>query len=107
MLKTQPNTALRSGLPPERMVCATHSEERARGCFVNAHYPVVHTLVNVELPESLTYGSKENTMTQKTNFHFGVIGASFIITDMYEDTMLDSPLHNYHPSYIATRAIKR
>lgn len=30
----------------------------------------------------------------------------FVITDMYEDYMLDSPLHNYHPSYIATRAMK-
>ncbi len=32
--------------------------------------------------------------------------AGFVITDMYEDYMLDSPLHTYHPSYIATRAIK-
>lgn len=32
--------------------------------------------------------------------------AGFVITDIYEDYMLDSPLHTYHPSYIATRAIK-
>src|SRR5512134_1589011 len=36
----------------------------------------------------------------------GQCDAGFSITDMYEDYMLDSPLHNYHPSYIATRAIK-
>ena len=36
----------------------------------------------------------------------GQCAAGFVITDMYEDYMLDSPLHNYHPSYIATRAIK-
>jgi len=37
----------------------------------------------------------------------GQMDAGFVITDMYEDYMLDSPLHNYHPSYIATRAVKR
>ena len=36
----------------------------------------------------------------------GQCAAGFVITDMYEDYMLDSPLHNYHPSYIATRALK-
>ena len=33
--------------------------------------------------------------------------AGFVLTDVYEDYMLDSPLHKYHPSYIATRALKR
>jgi len=37
----------------------------------------------------------------------GQCDAGFVITDMYEDYMLDSPLHNYHPSYIATRAMKK
>ena len=37
----------------------------------------------------------------------GQLDAGFVITDMYEDYMMDSPLHNYHPSYIATRAVKR
>jgi SAM-dependent methyltransferase len=37
----------------------------------------------------------------------GQLDAGLVITDMYEDYMLDSPLHNYHPSYIATRALKR
>lgn len=36
----------------------------------------------------------------------GQCAAGFVITDMYEDYMLDSPLHKYHPSYIATRAVK-
>jgi 2-polyprenyl-3-methyl-5-hydroxy-6-metoxy-1,4-benzoquinol methylase len=36
----------------------------------------------------------------------GQCSAGLVITDLYEDYMLDSPLHNYHPSYIATRAIK-
>jgi SAM-dependent methyltransferase len=36
----------------------------------------------------------------------GQCDARFAITDMYEDYMLDSLVHNYHPNYIATRAIK-
>lgn len=36
----------------------------------------------------------------------GQCNAGFVITDMYEDYMLDSPLHNYHPNYMATRAVK-
>ena len=36
----------------------------------------------------------------------GQCDAGFVITDMYEDYMLDSPLHKYHPSYLATRAVK-
>lgn len=36
----------------------------------------------------------------------GQCNAGFIITDLYEDYMLDSVLHNYHPNYIATRAVK-
>lgn len=36
----------------------------------------------------------------------GQCSAGLMITDLYEDYMMDSPLHNYHPSYIATRAIK-
>ena len=37
----------------------------------------------------------------------GQCEAGFVITDVYEDYMLDSPLHKYHPSYLATRALKR
>jgi len=36
----------------------------------------------------------------------GQCDAGFAITAMYEDYMLDSPLHNYHPSYLATRAVR-
>jgi SAM-dependent methyltransferase len=36
----------------------------------------------------------------------GQCRAGFVITDIYEDYMLDSPLHKYHPSYFATRAVK-
>src|SRR5512144_319515 len=36
----------------------------------------------------------------------GQCDAGFVITDLYEDYMLDSPLHHYYPSYVATRAVK-
>jgi SAM-dependent methyltransferase len=36
----------------------------------------------------------------------GQCDAGFIITDMYEDYMMDSALHNFHPNYVATRAKK-
>jgi len=36
----------------------------------------------------------------------GQCESGFVITDLYEDYMTDSPLHKYHPSYIATRSVK-
>ena len=36
----------------------------------------------------------------------GQCAAGLVITDLYEDYMLDSLVHHYHASYIATRAIK-
>jgi SAM-dependent methyltransferase len=36
----------------------------------------------------------------------GQCTAGFVIIDLYEDYMLESQLHNYHPNYLATRAIK-
>ena len=36
----------------------------------------------------------------------GQCAAGLMITDLYEDVMLDSPLGKFHPNYIATRAIK-
>lgn len=41
-----------------------------------------------------------------TNLLGGQLDAGFVITDMYEDYMSDSPLRHYHPNYIATRAVK-
>jgi SAM-dependent methyltransferase len=37
----------------------------------------------------------------------GQCAAGFVITDVYEDYMLESPLHKYHASYMATRAVKQ
>jgi SAM-dependent methyltransferase len=37
----------------------------------------------------------------------GQCDAGFVITNIYEDYMPDSPLHKFHPNYFATRAVKR
>jgi len=36
----------------------------------------------------------------------GQCAGRFVLTDLYEDVMPDSPLAKYHPNYIATRAVK-
>jgi len=36
----------------------------------------------------------------------GQCDARFMITELYEDYMRDSPLHNYRPNYLPTRAVK-
>ena len=59
----------------------------------------LHELIEKGLP--LEFGHS------LTDLLGGQCDAGFVITDVYEDYMLDSPLHNYHPSYIATRAMKR
>ncbi|MBK9007479.1 MAG: hypothetical protein IPM31_10855 [Anaerolineae bacterium] len=41
-----------------------------------------------------------------TDLLSGQCAAGFVITDLYEDVMTDSPLGKYHPNYIATRAVK-
>ena len=37
----------------------------------------------------------------------GQCDAGFVITDVDDDYRLESPLQKYHPSYVATRAVKR
>ena len=37
----------------------------------------------------------------------GQCDAGFVITDLYEDYMPDSPIHKFHPNYFATRAVIR
>lgn len=41
-----------------------------------------------------------------TNLLGGQLDAGLILTALYEDYKTDSPLSNFHPSYIATRAVK-
>ncbi len=59
-----------------------------------------------ELEEHMAKGLPLEFGHSLTDLLGGQCDAGFVITDMYEDYMLDSPLHNYHPNYLATRALK-
>jgi len=70
-------------------------------------YADVESLSEEDLKEYTDKGLPLEFGHSLTDLLGGQLDAGFVITDMYEDYMLESPLHNYHPSYIATRAIKR
>jgi SAM-dependent methyltransferase len=69
-------------------------------------YSDVTSLSKEDLEEYLEKGLPVEFGHSLTDLLGGQCAAGFMITDLYEDLMLDSPLHNYHPSYFATRAIK-
>jgi len=70
-------------------------------------YSDLTSIPKEDLDEQLEKGSPLEFGHSLTDLLGGQMDAGLIITDMYEDYMLESPLHNYHPSYIATRAVKR
>ena len=69
-------------------------------------YSDITSLSEEDREEYLSKGLPLEFGHSLTDLIGGQCAAGFAITDMYEDYMLDSPLHNYHPSYIATQAIK-
>jgi len=69
-------------------------------------YSDLTSLPKEDLDELVEKGLPVEFGHSLTDLLGGQCAAGFVITDLYEDTMLDSPLHNYHPSYIATRALK-
>lgn len=69
-------------------------------------YADTTSLSEEELDEYLAKGLPVEFGHSLTDLLGGQCAAGFVITDLYEDYMLDSPLHNYHPNYLATRAIK-
>lgn len=70
-------------------------------------YSDLTSISNEDLEEHIEKGLPVEFGHSLTDLLGGQCRAGFVITDMYEDYMLDSPLHNYHPSYLATRALKR
>lgn len=68
-------------------------------------YSDLTSLPKEDLDEQLEKGLALEFGHSLTDLLGGQLDAGFVITDMYEDYMLESPLHNYHPSYIATRAV--
>jgi SAM-dependent methyltransferase len=69
-------------------------------------YSDVTSLSDEDREEYLAKGLPLEFGHSLTDLIGGQCAAGFMITDLYEDLMLDSPLHNFHPSYFATRAIK-
>lgn len=69
-------------------------------------YSDLTSLPGEDLDEQVNKGLPVEFGHSLTDLLGGQLDAGFVITDLYEDYMLESPLHNYHPSYIATRAAK-
>lgn len=70
-------------------------------------YSDLTSLPREDLDEQIEKGLPVEFGHSLTDLLGGQLDAGFVITDMYEDYMLESPLHNYHPSYLATRAVKK
>jgi SAM-dependent methyltransferase len=68
-------------------------------------YSDLTSITQEDLEEHMEKGLPVEFGHSLTDLLGGQCSAGFAITDMYEDYMLDSPLHNFHPSYIATRAV--
>jgi SAM-dependent methyltransferase len=69
-------------------------------------YSDLTSISKEELDEHIEKGLPVEFGHSLTDLLGGQCNAGFVITDLYEDYMLDSPLHKYHPSYMATRAVK-
>jgi hypothetical protein len=70
-------------------------------------YSDLTSLSQEDLDEYLSNGLPLEFGHSLTDLLGGQLDAGFVITDMYEDYMLESPLCQYHPSYLATRALKQ
>jgi len=69
-------------------------------------YSDLSSIPKEELEEHMQKGLPVEFGHSLTDLLGGQCDVGFVITGMYEDYMLDSPSDQYHPSYLATRAIK-
>jgi hypothetical protein len=69
-------------------------------------YSDLTSISQEDLEEHMEKGLPVEFGHSLTDLIGGQCAAGLLITDLYEDYMLDSLLHHYHPSYIATRAVK-
>ena len=69
-------------------------------------YSDLTSIPKEDLEEHIEKGLAVEFGHSLTDLLGGQCDAGFVITGLYEDYMLDSPLHNYHPNYMATRAAK-
>jgi len=69
-------------------------------------YSDLTSLSDEDREEYLNKGAPLEFGHSLTDLLGGQCAAGFVIADLYEDVMLDSPLGKYHPNYIATKALK-
>jgi SAM-dependent methyltransferase len=82
------------------------ADERILEVAHSIPYSDLTSIPQKDLDELIEKGLPVEFGHSLTDLLGGQCDAGFVITDVYEDYMLDSPLHKYHPSYIATRALK-
>jgi SAM-dependent methyltransferase len=70
-------------------------------------YSDMMSLSDEDREEYLSKGAPLEFGHSLTDLIGGQCAAGFVITDFYEDVMLDSPLGKYHPNYFATRSVKK
>ncbi len=92
---------------PIYYVFGTHMDEQET---LQARYSIPYSDLEGMDPEDLEACFEEGTPLEfghsLTDLLGGQTDAGFVITGFYEDTCPDSPVSKFHPTYIATRAIK-
>jgi len=85
----------------------THADEQKT---LQVRYAIPYSDLNDMEPEELDICIEEGIPLEfghsLSDLIAGQIDAGFVITGFYEDICPDSPLSQYHPAYIATRAVK-
>jgi SAM-dependent methyltransferase len=100
-------TLLAGSANPIYYVIGTHIDEQET---LQVKYPIPYSDLENMDPEDLEACIEEGTPLEYghslTDLLGGQTDAGFAIIGFYEDICPDSPISKYHPTYIATRAIK-
>jgi SAM-dependent methyltransferase len=93
---------------PIYYILGTHIDEQET---LQVKYSIPYSDLENMDPEDLEACIEEGTPLEYghslTDLIAGQTDAGFVITGFYEDICPDSPISKYHPTYIATRAIKQ
>jgi SAM-dependent methyltransferase len=100
-------TLLAGSANPIYYMVGTHSEEQET---LQIRYSIPYSDLTDMDPNELEICIEEATPLEfghsLTDLLGGQIDTGFVITGFYEDICPDSPISKYHPTYLATRAIK-
>jgi SAM-dependent methyltransferase len=92
---------------PIYYMIGTHADEQAT---LQIKYSIPYSDLESMDPKDLEICIEEATPLEfghsLSDLLGGQMDAGFLLTDLYEDICPDSPISKYHPTYIATRAIK-